>query len=119
MISSQTLFILCVSFVAILTLILLSLTAWILQTAANEKKELRKQVQDLLNRLQSADLRTYHSLSSNPVTVDYPQMVLKSDAAEVKQLQDMGKSQGLGDTLYDNDEFRDVLSEFGLTTDSE
>lgn len=78
---------------------------------------MRQEKTDLLNRLQSEDFRTYSVLTSATTAApvaDYT-VIPRTDEAEMKQLQDMGAGQGLGDVLYDDDEFRDTLGEFGLS----
>lgn len=74
--------------------------------------QLMNQNQELLNRIQSPDLRTFQALQnySKPLadTKTYP----RDDATEAKQIQDLT---GLGDPLYATDEdYRDTLGDFGI-----
>lgn len=80
-----------------------------------ENSRLRESNSDLLNRLQSEDLRTYHSLSTVSQAMDYT-IIPRTDAGEIKQLQDMS---GVGEPIYDDDstgddEFRDFLGDIGV-----
>ena len=80
-----------------------------------ENERLRASNTDLLNRVQSEDLRTYHSLSSaKPEEIDYV-VIPKTDSGEIKQLQDIN---GLGEPIYDDTtgtdgEFDDFLRDLG------
>ncbi len=84
--------------------------------------DLRKQNQELLNRLQSEDIRTFASLQHNTVVerapVDntyYP----RTDAGELAQMNNLYdnygvEAWGLGETLYEDTEFRDTMKELGF-----
>lgn len=41
-------------------------------------------------------------------------LIPRTDEAELQQLHNLGTTQGLGEPLYDNDEFRDTLGELGI-----
>ena len=73
-----------------------------------QEKELN---QNLLNRLQSEDFRTYSLLESGK-DIPTQQPVSMTDEAELERL----GAQGLGDTIYDDatdtDEVIDFLNEF-------
>lgn len=67
--------------------------------------------QNLLNRLQAEDFRTYTLMQAGQTTSEQ-QPVSMSDAAELERL----GAQGLGDTVYDDatepEEITDFLNEF-------
>lgn len=83
---------------------------------------LRKNNQDLLNRLQSKDVKTFLALSQQN-NLEIPDVRSRSDLAEVQAL---GAQYGIGDSIYDigtleddDDELREALFEIGWSSESE
>lgn len=66
-----------------------------------------------MNRLQSGDLRTFHSLQSpSPIGESFA-VLPQTDEAELERLKDLGRLSGLGEEIYD-DEFHATAAEFGI-----
>lgn len=82
----------------------------------------RELIRELLNRVQAKDLHAFATLQANTTNqtetnyVEYP----KNDVGEAAQLkamyQDYAYAEGLGETLFDNNdmEFIDTMVELGL-----
>lgn len=108
--------------VMLLVAILLSAGLTYLMTYL-EKKSLsavlddqRKQIQELLNRIQSNDIHTFATMQANtnpPVSSDEP-MYPRSDEAEARRMVEMyGGVEGIGDVIYDQED-QDLLSDLGF-----
>jgi hypothetical protein len=106
-------------------LLLLPLIVFLLMNKTLKEKSLiilslTQQNQNLLNRLQSPDLKTFLALQNQTVqgdslSSDDQPYIRQDDEAEHERLEKLSGAHGLGDTVYDN-EFNDALSELGIST---
>jgi len=75
----------------------------------------RKQITELLNRVQSKDLHAFATMQMNTkqdVKEDPP--VIRSDEAEAKRMLEMyGGVEGIGDVIYNQEEL-DLAADLGL-----
>ena len=83
------------------------------QELIRQNLELRKQNQELLNRLQAPDVRTFQALQASLTTIQNEPYISRDDEAEAARLVE---ANGIGEAHYLNDE--DVrsysLQDFGM-----
>lgn len=75
-------------------------------------RDLTKQNQELLNRLQAPDVRTFLALQNSFLKIDTSEVVPRDDESEAARFADV---HGLGEVIYDEDEVRKYhMQDFGL-----
>lgn len=65
----------------------------------------------------SQDLQTYATMSSLATSsnVSDDPYIAQSDSAELERLRALTQAQGLGDTLQDDEELREMIGEIGFS----
>jgi hypothetical protein len=108
-------------FALILLMLILNLDKIRNQTIKDLRETIQRRettIDNLMNRLQAGDLRTFHSLNTDLNAAGVATPMARTDENELAQLRSLGHMTGLGEEIYD-DEFGTTAAEFGIDLSGE